>query len=191
MDLKDRNCTFHRMKILIVFVLCLAGFGVLTVRLGYLMLFQSAYYTALAEELHERERSIKAARGRIYDANGTVIADNRTVCTISVIHNQITDPDAVVAALCEHLSLSEEEVREKVETYSSREIIKSNVDKSTGDAIRACDLDGVKVDEDYRRYYPFGSLASRVLGFTGADNQGIIGLEVQYEEYLKGQNGPS
>ena len=189
MDLKDRNCTFHRMKILIVFVLCLAGFGVLTVRLGYLMLFQSAYYTALAEELHERERSIKAARGRIYDANGTVIADNRTVCTISVIHNQITDPDAVVAALCEHLSLSEEEVREKVETYSSREIIKSNVDKSTGDAIRACDLDGVKVDEDYRRYYPFGSLASRVLGFTGADNQGIIGLEVQYEEYLKGQNG--
>ncbi len=183
------NYTYHRFKILMVFAICLAGFGILAARLGYLMLFQSAHYTALAEELHERERSIKAARGRIYDANGVVIADNRTVCTVSVIHSQIRDADEVTAVLSEKLGLDGETVRKKVEKVSSREIIKSNVDKSVGDAIRACDLDGVKVDEDYKRYYPFGSLASKVLGFTGGDNQGIIGLEVIYEEYLKGEDG--
>ena len=183
------NYTYHRLKILIVFIVCLTGFGILMGRLGYLMLFQSAHYTALAEELHERERSIKAARGRIYDANGTVIADNRTVCTVSVIHSQISDADEVVKVLSEQLELDEVSVRKKVEKISSREIIKSNVDKAVGDAIRAVELDGVKVDEDYKRYYPFGSLASKVLGFTGGDNQGIIGLEVKYENYLKGQNG--
>lgn len=183
------NYTYHRLKILIVFIVCLTGFGILMGRLGYLMLFQSAHYTALAEELHERERSIKAARGRIYDANGTVIADNRTVCTVSVIHSQISDADEVVKVLSEQLELDEVSVRKKVEKISSREIIKSNVDKAVGDAIRAFELDGVKVDEDYKRYYPFGSLASKVLGFTGGDNQGIIGLEVKYENYLKGQNG--
>lgn len=183
------NFTFHRLKILIVFAACLAGFGILMGRLGYLMLFQSAHYTALAEELHERERSIKAARGKIYDANGIVIADNKTVCTISVIHNQITELEAVVSVLSEKLDISADVVREKAEKYTSREIIQSNVEKSVGDAIRACGLDGVKVDEDYKRYYPFGSLASKVLGFTGGDNQGIIGLEVKYEEYLKGVNG--
>ncbi|MCI8464535.1 MAG: peptidoglycan glycosyltransferase [Lachnospiraceae bacterium] len=183
------NYTYHRLKILVIFALCLAGFGILAGRLGYLMLFQSAHYTELAEELHERERSIKAARGKIYDANGVVIADNRTVCTVSVIHSQIKDVDEVTKMLSEKLELDEETIRKKVEKVSSREIIKSNVDKSVGDAIRACDLSGVKVDEDYKRYYPFGSLASKVLGFTGGDNQGIIGLEVIYEEYLKGQDG--
>ncbi len=183
------NHTFHRLKIVLVFAACLAGFAVLMGRLGYLMLFQSAHYTALAEELHERERSIKAARGKIYDANGTIIADNKTVCTVSVIHSQITDSEEVVSVLSEKLGLSREEVRKKVEKVSSREIIKSNVDKSVGDDIRSFDLAGVKVDEDYKRYYPFGDLASRVLGFTGGDNQGIVGLEVKYEDYLKGQNG--
>ncbi len=183
------NYTYHRFKILVVFAVCLAGFGILAARLGYLMLFQSAHYTALAEELHERERSIKAARGRIYDANGVVIADNRTVCTVSVIHSQVKDAGEVAAVLSEKLGLDRETVQKKVEKVSSREIIKSNVDKSVGDDIRACDLAGVKVDEDYKRYYPFGSLASKVLGFTGGDNQGIIGLEVIYEEYLKGQDG--
>lgn len=183
------NYTYHRFKILLTFVVFLAGFGVLAGRLGYLMLFQSAHYTAMAEELHERERSIKAARGKIYDANGVVIADNRTVCTVSVIHSQVEDVDEVTAMLSEKLGLDKEKVQKKVEKVSSREIIKSNVDKSVGDAIRALDLSGVKVDEDYKRYYPFGSLASKVLGFTGGDNQGIIGLEVIYEEYLKGQDG--
>ena len=183
------NSTYHRLKLLIVFLFILAGFGILMGRLGYLMVFRSAHYTALAKELHERERSIKAARGRICDRNGVVIADNRTVCTVSVIHSQITDADAVTAAVSEKLGLSEEKVRKKVEKVSSREILKSNVEKQVGDEIRACDLDGVKVDEDYKRYYPYGTLASRVLGFTGGDNQGIIGLEVQYEEILKGVNG--
>ena len=137
------NYTYHRLKILIVFIVCLTGFGILMGRLGYLMLFQSAHYTALAEELHERERSIKAARGRIYDANGTVIADNRTVCTVSVIHSQISDADEVVKVLSEQLELDEVSVRKKVEKISSREIIKSNVDKAVGDAIRAVELDGV------------------------------------------------
>jgi stage V sporulation protein D (sporulation-specific penicillin-binding protein) len=181
--------TYHRNKTVIVFFLCMAVFAGLMGRLVYLMVFQSEYYTEKAKELHERERSIKAARGRIVDANGKILADNKTVCTISVIHNQITDAEQVIAVLCKELGLSEEYVRKRVEKYSSIEKIKSNVDKSVGDAIRAYDLDGVKVDEDYKRYYPYDSLASKVLGFTGGDNQGIIGLEVMYEEYLQGEPG--
>ena len=184
-----KNKTYIRKKIVSVFFICFAVFLVLAGRLVYLMVFQSDYYSEKAKELHERERSIKAARGRILDANGTVIADNRTVCTISVIHNQIRDPDRIVQVLSKELDLSEDFVRKRVEKYSSIERIKSNVDKEKGDAIRAYKLDGVKVDEDYKRYYPYGELASKVLGFTGGDNQGIIGLEVKYEEYLKGQEG--
>ena len=153
------------------------------------MVYRADHYSSMAEDLHQRERTIKAARGRILDATGTVIADNRTVCTISVIHNQITDPDRVVQILCRYLDISEETVRKKVEKYSSREIISTNVDKEIGDAIRDEGLEGVKVDEDYKRYYPYDSLASKVLGFTGGDNQGIIGLEVKYETWLKGKNG--
>lgn len=184
-----KNKTYIRKKIVSVFFICFAIFLILAVRLVYLMVFQSDYYSEQAKELHERERSIKAARGRILDANGTVIADNKTVCTISVIHNQIREPDRIVEVLCKELDLSEDYVRKRVEKYSSIERIKSNVDKEKGDAIRAYKLDGVKVDEDYKRYYPYGELASKVLGFTGGDNQGIIGLEVKYEEYLKGQEG--
>lgn len=181
--------TYHRSKTVTVLFLCIAVFAVLMGRLMYLMVFQSEYYTMRAKELHERERSIKAARGRIIDANGKILADNKTVCTISVIHSQITDPEEVIAVLCKELGLSEEYVRKRVEKYSSIEKIKSNVDKSVGDAIRAYDLAGVKVDEDYKRYYPYNSLGSKVLGFTGGDNQGIIGLEVIYEEYLQGEAG--
>ncbi len=187
--MEEKHKTFHRKKTFWAFFICFAVFLGLSGRLFYLMVLSSAYYSDAADELHQRERSIKAKRGRILDAAGNVLADNRTVCTVSVIHNQITDPDAVVRVLSEELSLDEEEVRRKVEKYSSMERIKSNVDKETGDAIRAYRLDGVKVDEDYKRYYPFGSLASRVLGFTGADNQGIVGLEVKYEEYLQGEPG--
>ena len=158
-------------------------------RLAWLMIVQSDHYNELAEELHTRERRIKASRGSIYDANGTVIATNRTVCTISVIYNQIKDPEFVIRTLSQELELSEEEVRKKVEKYSAREIIKTNVDKEIGDKIREYDMAGVKVDEDYKRYYPFDSLASKVLGFTGSDNQGIIGLEVSYEDQLKGMDG--
>ena len=181
--------TYHRNKTVVVFFMCLAIFIGLIGRLSYLMVFRSEYYTQKAKELHERERSIKAARGRIIDANGKVLADNKTVCTISVIHNQITDQERVIDVLCRELELSEEYVRKRVEKYSSIEKIKSNVDKNIGDAIREYDLDGVKVDEDYKRYYPYDSLASKVLGFTGGDNQGIIGLEVIYEEYLQGEAG--
>ena len=184
-----KNKTYNRKKIVIAFFLCLFMFLGLAGRLVYLMVIDSAYYTQKAKELHERERSIKAARGRILDANGTIIADNKTVCTISVIHSQIEDADKIVEILSKELDLSEEYVRKRVEKYSSIERIKSNVDKEKGDAIRAYNLAGVKVDEDYKRYYPYGSLASKVLGFTGGDNQGIIGLEVKYEEYLKGQEG--
>lgn len=185
----NRNQTHHRGRVVFVsIVLCLALAG-LSGRLFFLMIVSAEYYSEMAEDLHQRERSIKAARGRILDRNGVVIADNRTVCTISVVHNQITDPEEVIAALSGELDLSEEEIRKKVEKYSAREIIKTNVDKADGDRIRKRKLSGVKVDEDYKRYYPFGSLASRVLGFTGGDNQGIIGLEVQYEAYLKGQDG--
>ncbi len=183
------NRAYHRQKITVVFFLCAAVLLFLFFRLVYLMVARADYYSAKATELHERERSIKAARGRIVDRNGTVIADNKTVCTISVIHNQIEDKEEVIAALCRELSLSEEYVRKRVEKYSSIERIKSNVDKEVGDRIRELDLAGVKVDEDYKRYYPYGTLASKVLGFTGSDNQGIIGLEVVYEEYLEGQKG--
>ena len=181
--------TYHRSKTVAVFFLCFIVFAGLIGRLAYLMIFQSEYYTQKAKELHERGRSIKAARGRIIDANGKILADNKTVCTISVIHSQITDPEQVIEVLCKELELSEEYVRKRVEKYSSIEKIRSNVDKSTGDIIRSYDLDGVKVDEDYKRYYPYDSLASKVLGFTGGDNQGIIGLEVVYEEYLQGEPG--
>lgn len=181
--------TFHRKKTVFVFLACILALALLIVRLGYLMLERSEYYSEKAEELHERERPIKAARGRILDANGTVLADNKTVCTISVIHSQIREPDRVISVLCKELGLSEESVRKKVEKVSSMERIKSNVEKEVGDKIRQYELAGVKVDEDYKRYYPYGSLASKVLGFTGSDNQGIIGLEVQYDSVLEGTAG--
>ena len=155
----------------------------------YLMVWRADYYEEAATRLHERERSIKAARGRILDRNGVVLADNKTVCTVSVIHNQITEPEKVIAMLVKELGISETEARKRVEKYSSMERVKSNVDKSIGDRIREYDLAGVKVDEDYKRYYPYGDLASKVLGFTGGDNQGIIGLEVIYEETLQGETG--
>ena len=161
----------------------------LTGRLGYLMLFQAEHYGQMAEDLHQRERTIKAARGRILDVNGTVLADNRRVCTISVVHSQITDPEQVTQSLSSILDLNYEEVKRKVEKRSSREIIDTNVEYELGEQIRNKNLDGVKVDEDYKRYYPYGSLASKVMGFTGGDNQGIIGLEVKYESRLKGTNG--
>lgn len=181
--------TFHRKKIVVTFLLCTAMFLGLAGRLVYLMIWQSEYYSQKAADLHERERSIKAARGRILDRNGTVLADNRTVCTVSVIHSQLTNQEEVIQMLCRELGLTEEYVKKRVEKYSAIERIKSNVDKETGDRIRAYDLDGVKVDEDYKRFYPYDSLASKVLGFTGSDNQGIIGLEVVYDEYLEGTEG--
>ena len=184
-----KNKTFNRQKIVIVFFACLFIFLLLLGRLTWLMVADSVYYTEKARELHERERSIKAARGRILDAGGKVIADNKTVCTISVIHSQITDPEKVIEVLSRELELPADSVRRRVEKYSSIERIKSNVDKEMGDHIREYDLNGVKVDEDYKRYYPYGKLASKVLGFTGGDNQGIIGLEVKYEDYLKGTDG--
>lgn len=184
-----KNKTFNRQKIVIVFFACLFIFLLLLGRLTWLMVADSVYYTEKARELHERERSIKAARGRILDAGGKVIADNKTVCTISVIHSQITDPEKVIEVLSRELELPADSVRKRVEKYSSIERIKSNVDKELGDRIREYDLNGVKVDEDYKRYYPYGKLASKVLGFTGGDNQGIIGLEVKYEDYLKGTDG--
>ena len=181
--------TFHRKKVLILFLGVCFCMMLLAGRLTYLMVFQSAYYTQKALMLHERERSIKAARGEIWDRNGTVLAANKTVCTISVIHSQIKDPEAVIELLCRELSMDEETVRKRVEKVSSIERIKSNVEKETGDRIRKADLGGIKVDEDYKRYYPYDTLASKVLGFTGADNQGIIGLEVKYEDALRGQDG--
>lgn len=184
-----RSRTFNRKKLFFVFVFALLLLAFLGGRLVYLMIFEADYYQQKAEALHEREREIKAARGRILDINGTVLADNRTVCTISVIHSQITDPEKVIQSLAEILDMDEDEVRTKVEKVSSMEKICTNVEKETGDEIRNLKLDGVKVDEDYKRYYPYDDLASTVLGFTGADNQGIIGLEVKYEKYLRGQNG--
>ncbi len=172
-----------------IFVGILFAMLVLMGRLVYLMIFCSEYYGKKAEDLHERERDIKAARGKILDANGVVLAANKTVCTISVIHNQIEDPEAVIAALTKELGISEEKVRARVEKVSSIERIKSNVEKETGERIRAYGLAGVKVDEDYKRYYPYDTLASKVLGFPGGDNQGIIGLEVKYDAYLQGTNG--
>ncbi len=183
------NKIAHRKKITIATALCILVLAGLFGRLVYLMVWRADYYSNLATQLHERERSIKAARGRILDSNGTVIADNKTVATVSVIHSQIEDAEKVIEILCEELDLSEEYVRKRVEKNTSIERIKSNVEKSLGDKIREYDLAGVKVDEDYKRYYPYGELASKVLGFTGSDNQGIIGLEVMYEEYLEGTPG--
>lgn len=184
-----RNMTTQKKKTFFLCIMSILMMILLMVRLGYLMIFCSAHYMEMVQMLHERERDIKAARGRIIDATGTVLADNKTVCTISVIHSQIKDPEHVIAVLSQELALSEEYVRKRVEKISSRERIKSNVDKDTGDKIRNLDLAGVKVDEDYKRYYPYSELASKVLGFTGGDNQGIIGLEVSYEEYLTGKKG--
>lgn len=184
-----RNKTFNRKKVMIVFVAVFFIMMFLIGRLVYLMIFCSEYYGNKAENLHERERDIKAARGKLLDVNGTVLATNKSVCTISVIHNQIEEPEKVIAMLIKELGISEETARKRVEKVSSIERVKTNVPKETGDAIRAYGLSGVKVDEDYKRYYPYGTLASKVLGFTGADNQGILGLEVKYDEYLQGTNG--
>lgn len=184
-----KNKTYNKKKILVVFICAALILCALIGRLVWLMIFDAEYYQELAQDLHEREREIKAARGEIVDRNGVVLATNRTVCTISVIHSQIEEPERVIEVLCSELEMEESEVRKKVEKVSSMEKIKTNVDKETGDRIRDYDLAGVKVDEDYKRYYPYGDLASRVLGFTGGDNQGIIGLEVKYEDYLKGTNG--
>ena len=184
-----RNKTAYRKKIMVVFALIFLMTGVLIGRLVYLMVFRSEYHVEQAKDLHERERDIKAARGQILDRNGVVLAANRTVCTISVIHSQVTDPETVIRVLTKELGIDEETVRKRVEKVSSIERVRTNVDKSVGDAIRAYGLAGVKVDEDYKRYYPYDTLASKVLGFTGGDNQGIIGLEVKYDDYLQGTNG--
>ena len=184
-----RNKTYNKKKVLVIFLACAGMLLGLAGRLLYLMVYRSDYYAQKADDLHQRERDIKAARGKIIDANGTVLAANKTVCTISVIHSQITDPEAVVDMLVKELGIPEETARKRVEKVSSIERVKTNVEKEVGDRIRAYHLDGVKVDEDFRRYYPYGSLASKVLGFTGGDNQGIIGLEVKYEEVLEGING--
>ena len=184
-----KNKTYHRKKTVLLWVLCMGMMVGLAGRLVYLCVFRSVYYSEKADDLHERERGIKAARGRILDANGEVLAANRTVCTISVIHSQIEEPEAVIAMLVKELGISEETARKRVERRSSIERVKTNVDKETGDTIRSYGYAGVKVDEDFKRYYPKGELASRVIGFTGGDNQGIIGLEVEYEEILKGING--
>lgn len=185
----EKNRTFHKKKTVVVFVCCVCLLMGLIGRLVYLMIFCSDYYAEKADDLHEREREIKAARGRILDANGVVLAANKTVCTISVIHSQIEEPEKVTEMLVKELGITREEAEKRVQKVSSIEKVKTNVDKETGDRIREYNLAGVKVDEDFKRYYPYGNLASRVLGFTGGDNQGIIGLEVRYEEILKGING--
>lgn len=184
-----KNKTYNKKKILLVFLAATVMILGLIGRLCYLMILDAEYYQKKAEDLHEREREIKAARGEIVDRNGKVLATNKTVCTVSVIHSQIEDPEAVIRALSSTLELEESEVRKNVEKVSSMERIKTNVEKETGDKIREMNLAGVKVDEDFKRYYPYEELASKVLGFTGGDNQGIIGLEVKYEDYLKGENG--
>ena len=181
--------TFHKKKILVVFLLCFFVLCFLIGRLAYLMLTQSEYYSRRANELHERERDIKAARGKIIDACGNILAANKTVCTISVIHSQIREPEKIVQVLAKELEMPEEDVKKRVEKVSSIERVKTNVEKEVGDRIRAYDLAGVKVDEDFKRYYPYDSLASKVLGFTGSDNQGIVGLEVKYDEVLQGTPG--
>lgn len=181
--------TRHREKIVLTAFIFFVIMFALAVKVGHIMIFESEEYSAKAQELHERERKIKALRGRILDRNGVILASNKTVCTISVIHNQITDPETVIRLLSMELGMSEEAVRKRVEKVSSIEKIKTNVDKEIGDRIREYDLDGVKVDEDYKRYYTYDDLASKVIGFTGSDNQGIVGLEVEYEEYLTGKNG--
>lgn len=184
-----RSKTFNRRKIWLMFLAVFFVLMFLGGRLVYLMVFCSEYYGQKAEDLHERERDIKAARGRIIDATGKILATNKSVCTISVIHSQIDEPEKVIAALQKELGLTEEEVRKRVEKVSSIERVKTNVDKETGDRIRSYGLSGIKVDEDYKRYYPLDTMASTVLGFTGADNQGILGLEVKYDSYLQGTSG--
>ena len=184
-----KNRTYHKKKTVIVFSVCVLILLGLMGRMFYLMVVRSEYYSRKAQELHERERDIKAARGRILDCNGEVLADNKAVCTISVIHSQIEEPEKVIQMLAKELEISEETARKRVETVSSIEKVKTNVEKEVGDKIRSYGLKGVKVDEDYKRNYPYNELASKVLGFTGGDNQGIIGLEVKYEEVLKGTNG--
>ena len=181
--------TRHRKKLLTIIISLIIIMSLLTVRIGCIMTVEAGYYSRKATELHERERAIKAMRGRILDANGTVLADNRTVCTVSVIHNQIKEPQKVIEMLCSELSEEEEMITKKVNKISSIEIIRTNVDKETGDRIRAYDYAGVKVDEDYKRYYPYDTLASKVIGFTGRDNQGIVGLEAKYDACLSGDGG--
>lgn len=184
-----KNMTYHKKKIWVVFLCCFGILLGLIGRLTYLMGFRSDHYYERAQDLHERERDIKAARGEILDARGKVLASNKTVCTISVIHSQIKEPEKVIKVLSEKLEMEETAVRKRVEKVSSIERIRTNVDKKVGDSIREENLEGVKIDEDYKRFYPYGSLASKVLGFTGGDNQGIVGLEVKYEEVLKGIPG--
>lgn len=184
-----KNKTYNKKKMVVVFGAAVVIILALLGRLVYLMVFDAEYYQKRAEALHEREREIKAARGEIVDRNGVVLATNKTVCTISVIHSQIEDSEKVIQVLSEELELPEETVRKRVEKVSSMEKVKTNVEKEIGDKIRNYNLAGVKVDEDFKRYYPYGELASKVLGFTGGDNQGIIGLEVKYEDVLKGTNG--
>lgn len=184
-----KNKTYNKKKVVIVFLGCLLIFTGLSARLTYLMIFQGEYYEEKAQQLHERERDIKAARGRIIDSTGVILADNRSVCTISVIHSQIKQPDQIVQMLVKELEISEETARKRVEKNSSIERVKTNVPKEIGDKIRNYHLAGVKVDEDFKRFYPYDTLASKVLGFTGSDNQGILGLEVKYEDILKGQDG--
>ena len=175
----QRLLKFQKQKLFLYVLVILAGLGLTMGRLVYIMVFRSEYYEEKAQNLHEREREIKAARGKILDRNGVELAANQSVCTISVIHNQITDPEKVIEVLSDKLGMSEQEIRKRVEKVSSIERIRSNVSKEVGDAILEQGLDGVKVDADYKRYYPKGELASKVLGFTGSDNQGIIGLEVK------------
>ena len=181
--------TRHRKKLLTIIISLIIIMSLLTVRIGCIMTVEAGYYSRKATELHERERAIKAMRGRILDANGTVLADNRTVCTVSVIHKQIKEPQKVIEMLCSELSEEEEMITKKVNKISSIEIIRTNVDKETGDRIREYDYAGVKVDEDYKRYYPYDTLASKVIGFTGRDNQGIVGLEAKYDACLSGDGG--
>lgn len=184
-----RNKTYNRRNVFIVVICIIITATTLTSRLSYLMIFKSQEYANRARKLHERERPIKAQRGTIYDRNGVIIATNKPVSTISVIYSQITEREKVIDVLSRKLGLSKEYVRKRVEKDTSLERIKSNVDKSLADEIRGLKLDGVMVDEDYKRYYPYNDLASKVIGFTGGDNQGIIGLEVEYEKYLKGIDG--
>lgn len=181
--------TYHRKKLFIVLLGMTALFLVLFLRMWYIMVNRSQHYKERADDLHERERVIKAERGVIYDRNGVALATNKSVCTISVIHNQLKDPETVIRVLAETLDMEEEKVRKRVEKVSSIERIRSNVPKETGDLIRSYKLDGVMVDEDYSRYYPFDDLAAKTIGFTGGDNQGIIGLEVKYDDYLQGEEG--
>ena len=181
--------TYQRQSLFLVFFVCTLVASILIVRLGYLMLTKADYYGVKAKELHERERTIKAERGKILDRNGNVLAGNVSVSTISVIHSQVKEPEKVISVLSKELGIEEAEIRKKVEKISSREKIKSNVEKEISDRIRAYKLAGVTVDEDYKRYYEYGTLASKVLGFTGGDNQGIVGLEVSYESLLKGLDG--